>query len=121
MIFLLQHTTYDGSWEYYFEGPEGATQETFKGLCDKLLRMAAQDILAGRPLHSDIAGCLIGYDSLVREVSLRLPYHGYTRVELPTAEYVHGMIFSGEEDNKDGVFPPHFYAALVEFNRKAMP
>lgn len=126
-IFQLEWGTYDGSREFYFESPEGATFDQFKALCDMLVRQAAEDALNGKyqaPLHQscDSTGerrWWLGYDFFVDEVVARLPAHGYKQVTFPTVQYLHGMILREYEgDKENNVLGDDLAARVCQYNKE---
>jgi hypothetical protein len=125
-IFQLEWGSYDCSTEYYFDAPEGTTFEEFKALCDRLIRESAEDAMheKGRhPLHQKRIearkGWWLGYEYFVREVSARLPEHGYKEVKFQTAMYKHGDIL-GEYygDKENGVLGDELAARVCVYNRE---
>jgi hypothetical protein len=124
-VFQLTHATHDGSSDYHFDAPPGATEAEFKSLCDRLMREAAGDVLKGKthqgymieqgrsPLES-----WIGYDTLVDEVRVLLEAHGYRRVRLPTVEYTNGLIIREPADDTDCILGPELVAGVVAANAR---
>ncbi len=122
MIFQLMHSTYDGSIDFYFEAPEGATEADFKALCDRLMRESAHDAVRGilkNPMYTYGTGSVgwVGYDFLCYEIAARLPEHGYKEVKFPTVVYSHGLIIDEPHDDCENILGD-VLPEVLEHNRK---
>ncbi len=123
MIFQLMHSTHDGSIDFYFEAPEGATEADFKSLCDRLMRESAHDAVRGilkNPMHPYGAGSVgwIGYDFLCYEIAARLSEHRYKEVKFPTVVYSHGLIIDEPHDDDCENVLGDVLPEVLEHNRK---
>jgi len=124
MIFQIEWTTYDSAIIHHFEGPEGATEQDFRAICDKLMHEALQDAIDGKPgksvLH-DSPPYWLGYDYGVDEIVARLPEHGYKEVKFPTVNYSHGSVMGEHDDHAhmdpaSGVICDELRAKVVAYN-----
>lgn len=129
MIFQLEWASYDCTSIHTFEGPDGATEEGFRGLCNQLMHEALQDAVDGKPGRCDLhenPPYWLGYDYGVDEITVRLADHGYKEVTFPTVSYVHNTIIDGRFDEEGNgsdysgglELEPGLRAAVAEYNAK---
>jgi hypothetical protein len=119
-IFQLTWGTYDCACHYYFEAPNNeTTHKDFKTLCDKLMKEAAEDTIAGKePQHGfHKTKQWLGYSFLVDEVSARLTKHGYKKVIFEEVVYTHGMIIHVPGDDTDKVLGRKLTRKVIDYNK----
>jgi hypothetical protein len=119
-IFQLTWGTYDCVTHYYFEAPNSETTHgDFKTLCDRLMKEAAEDIIAGKePEHRfHKSKQWLGYSFLVDEVSARLLKYGYKKVVFEEVAYTHGMIINVPKDDTDKVLGRKLIRKVIDYNK----
>lgn len=87
VIFELEYADYDVPKVYYFEGPDGATQNDFEKLCKKLLPEAGYKAYIKRVIDVQRAlewvGCWVYWNDVVESLGLLLEEHGYQPYNFP--------------------------------------
>ena len=116
-IVCLTWADYECQENYYFDAPEGTTEQDFRKLCDSLLKEAAEEAIRLKgytlpgivPLEDD-KPTWVGWMNLVQVLADKiLPKHGYQPVKFPAAIYSGSTIIRDKSfDDPDGILKDAF-------------
>lgn len=98
-VFDLVYSDYDWQEHYFFSGPEGATLEDFRKLCNDLMPKAGYRAALKR--SSPKSGGRICWSDVVESLVSLLEEQGYQRVSMDSYTIEGGFIVGLNEDELD--------------------